>query len=116
MYLYIYSMQNAAAIFRALADPTRLAVFECVAEQELSVTALTQRFDVSQPAISQHLAALRASGLVSQRKDGRQIFYRADPAGMQPLVSWVGRHQAFWKEKLPRLEALLKEIPKGEKE
>jgi DNA-binding transcriptional ArsR family regulator len=103
-------MHQASEIFRALADPTRLAVFETVAAQELSVSELTQRFAVSQPAISQHLAALRLSGLVQQRRQGRQIYYRADPAGMKPLFSWISRHEAFWQEKLPRLKAILKEI------
>ena len=104
-------MHEALEIFRALADPTRLAVFESVAAQELSVSELTQRFDVSQPAISQHLAALRISGLVQQRKEGRQVYYRVDPAGIKPLFSWIGRHEAFWPEKLPRPKTLLQELP-----
>jgi DNA-binding transcriptional ArsR family regulator len=108
-------MHEAVEIFRALADPTRLAVFESVAAQELSVSELTRRFDVSQPAISQHLAALRLSGMVKLRKEGRQVYYRADPAGMKPLFSWISRHEAFWQEKLPRLQALLREMP-GEKQ
>ena len=104
-------MHEAVEIFRALADPTRLAVFETVAAQEMSVSELTRRFDVSQPAISQHLTALRLSGLVLQRKEGRQVYYRADAAGMKPLTSWISRHEAFWQEKMPRLKALLKEMP-----
>jgi DNA-binding transcriptional ArsR family regulator len=104
-------MHEAVEIFRALADPTRLAVFESVAAQELSVSELTRRFDVSQPAISQHLAALRLSGMVKVRKEGRQVYYRVDPAGMKPLFSWIGRHEEFWQDKLPRLRALLQEMP-----
>jgi DNA-binding transcriptional ArsR family regulator len=116
IYLYILLVHQPAEIFRALADPTRLAVFESLAASELSVSELTAKFDVSQPAISQHLATLRASGLVSPRKSGRQVFYRVDPAGMQPVISWIAHYRAFWKEKLPRLEALLKDTPQGEKE
>jgi|SRR5579863_6527193 DNA-binding transcriptional ArsR family regulator len=106
----IVIMHEAAKFFRALGDPTRLAVFECVARREMTVSELTDRFDVSQPAISQHLAALRMSGLVSQRKDGRFVYYRADPAGMKPLIHWLRHYQAFWKERMPRLRALLKEM------
>jgi DNA-binding transcriptional ArsR family regulator len=106
----IFAMHEAAKLFRALGDPTRLAVFESVARREMTVSELTSRFDVSQPAISQHLAALRMSGLVSQRKDGRFVYYRADPAGMKPLVNWLRHYQAFWKERMPRLRALLKEM------
>ncbi len=103
-------MHEAAELFRALADPTRLAVFESVARREMTVSELTARFEVSQPAISQHLAALRGSGLVSQRKEGRYVYYRAEPAGMKPLIHWLSHYQAFWKERLPRLRSLLKEM------
>ena len=106
----IPGMHEAAELFRALADPTRLAVFECVARREMTVSELTERFDVSQPAISQHLAALRNGGLVSQRKEGRHVYYRAKPAGMKPLINWLSHYQAFWKERIPRLRTLLKEM------
>jgi DNA-binding transcriptional ArsR family regulator len=103
-------MHEAAEIFRVLADPTRLAVFESVARREMTVSELTDRFDVSQPAISQHLAALRNRGLVSQRKDGRYVYYRADPSGVKPLVDWLSHYRAFWKERIPRLHELLGEM------
>jgi DNA-binding transcriptional ArsR family regulator len=106
----IPDMHEAAELFRALADPTRLAVFECVARREMTVSELTSRFDVSQSAISQHLAALRGSGLVSQRKEGKYVYYRAKPAGMKPLIHWLSHYQAFWKERMPRLRNLLKEM------
>lgn len=110
----IDDMHGAAQLFHALADPTRLAVFECVARKEMTVSELTKRFDVSQPAISQHLAALRNSGLVSQRKEGRFVYYRAKPAGMKPLIHWLRHYQAFWSERLPRLRALLEKMPAEE--
>jgi DNA-binding transcriptional ArsR family regulator len=106
----IVAMPHAVDLFRALADPTRLAVFECVARREMTVSDLTKRFDVSQPAISQHLAALRNGGLVSQRKEGRYVYYRADPAGMTPLIHWLSHYQSFWKERMPRLRTLLEEM------
>jgi DNA-binding transcriptional ArsR family regulator len=101
---------GAAELFRALADPTRLAVFESVVRREMTVSDLTSRFDVSQPAISQHLAELRNSGLVTHRKVGRHVYYRADPKGMKPLVNWLRHYQAFWQERLPRLRSLLEEM------
>ena len=108
--LICIKQMSTTAIFRALADPTRLAIFECVAVQELSVSELTGRFEVSQPAISQHLSALRNSGLVAYRRDGKNIYYRADPKGMLPMIDWLNHYRAFWKSKLPRLESLLKEL------
>jgi DNA-binding transcriptional ArsR family regulator len=99
-----------AAIFRALADPTRLAVFETLAQREMSVSELTGSFHVSQPAISQHLAALRNCGLVAQRKAGRHVYYRAEPKGMKPFIDWLSHYQGFWQERLPRLGKLLRQM------
>ncbi|MCC6471533.1 MAG: winged helix-turn-helix transcriptional regulator [Alphaproteobacteria bacterium] len=103
-------MQQQAAVFRALADPTRRAVFERLTRGEASVSELTADFDVTQPAISQHLAALRRAGLVSARHAGRNAFYRADPAGLAPLVDWIDRYQAFWRGRLRKLKSLLREM------
>lgn len=97
-------------IFRALADPTRRAVFERLAEAELSVSALKAGFAISQPAISQHLAVLRQAGLVSERREGRNTHYRATPDGLAPLVDWVGRYEKFWPGRLDRLKALIGEM------
>jgi DNA-binding transcriptional ArsR family regulator len=103
-------MNSAVPVFRALADPTRLAVFEVVMREELTVSDLTGRFEVSQPAISQHLAVLFETGLVVRRRDGRQIYYRADATGLRPLFSWINTYRAFWQERLPRLTKVLKEM------
>jgi DNA-binding transcriptional ArsR family regulator len=98
------------AIFRALADPTRRAVFERLAERELSVGELTTGFDVSQPAISQHLAALREAGLVLERRQGRRAYYRSNPDGLGPLAAWVDRYRDFWPDRIERLKTVLKEM------
>ncbi len=100
----------APEIFRALADPTRRAVFERLAGGELSVSALTAGFAISQPAISQHLAALNGAGLVSERRDGRYAYYRAEPDGLAPLAAWVERYRAFWPERIARLKDVLKDM------
>ena len=97
-------------LFRALADPTRRAVFERLAEREMSVSDLTAGFAVSQPAISQHLAALRAAGLVEERREGRRAFYRARPDGLGPLAAWVDRYRTFWPERVERLKDTLRRM------
>ena len=98
-------------VFHALADPTRRAVFERLCRQEMSVAEITAGFTVSQPAISQHLAALRRAGLVSERREGRRAYYRSDPAGLGPLADWMERYRQFWPERLQQLKRVLKEIP-----
>jgi DNA-binding transcriptional ArsR family regulator len=98
---------TADRIFHALGDPSRRAIFESLTRGEAAVKDLTARFDISQPAVSQHLAALRDAGLVQGRREGRCVFYRVAPGGMKPLIDWIAQYRAFWTEHVSRLERLL---------
>jgi len=99
------------AVMRALADPTRRAVFERVAgSEEISVVELTRGSGVTQGAISQHLKALKQAGLVAERPEGRKVYYRAKPEGLAPLVDWRSHYGVFWRERVASLRSLLKEI------
>jgi DNA-binding transcriptional ArsR family regulator len=103
-------MQSAAAenkVFQALADPSRRAIFESLTRGEAAVKELTARFDISQPAVSQHLATLKEAGLVNARREGRRVYYRVQPRGMKPLIDWMAHYRAFWTERAGRLERLL---------
>jgi DNA-binding transcriptional ArsR family regulator len=98
-------------LFKALADPTRRAIFEHLARDgEQTVRALTDRAGVSQPAVSKHLGVLKDAGLVRARRHGRETHYGARPEGLAPLVDWMGHYGAFWRERFDRLEALLKRM------
>jgi DNA-binding transcriptional ArsR family regulator len=99
-----------AEVFRALADPTRRTLFEQLNAREMTVTELTAGLSISQPAVSQHLAALRNAGLVSERREGRFAYYRADPKGLRPLVGWIDRYRTYWPKRIARLRTVLKEI------
>jgi DNA-binding transcriptional ArsR family regulator len=109
-------MQGAAAaehkIFQALADPSRRAIFESLMRREAAVKELTARFDISQPAVSQHLANLREAGLVNARRDGRHVYYRVQPRGIKPLIDWIAHYRVFWTEHVDRLEQLLEKMDK----
>ena len=97
-----------------LGDPVRRRILELLAEGELTsgaVCAVIQgEFGISQPAVSQHLATLRSAGLVSERRDGRLVYYRVEPDGLRPLIDWIAHYQAFWLPRLDRLQALLEEM------
>ena len=107
-------MQSAVVaenrIFIALADPSRRAIFVSLTRGEAAVKDLTSRFDISQPAISQHLAALKNAGLVKGRREGRNVFYRIEPRGMKPLIDWIAHYRVFWTEHVGRLEQLLEKM------
>jgi DNA-binding transcriptional ArsR family regulator len=104
-------MTTVDAVMRTLADPTRRAVFErIVGSDELSVAQLTQGSGVTQGAISQHLKSLKLAGLVAERPEGRNVFYRAQPQGLAPLVDWMSHYGVFWRDRFANLRTLLKEI------
>jgi len=98
-------------LFRALADPTRRAIYErLVRDGEQTVRALTDFAGVSQPAVSKHLALLKVAGLVRDRPSGRLVHYSADPQGLAPLVDWMSQYGAFWQNRFDRLEELLERM------
>ncbi len=108
-------MTLAAAnyVFRALADPTRRAIFEELTRQgEQTVHALTRYSGVSQPAVSKHLTVLKRAKLVKHRRDGRESHYRAQPDALRPMVDWLNLYGAFWRERFDQLENLLKRMDK----
>jgi DNA-binding transcriptional ArsR family regulator len=99
------------AVFRSLADPTRRALLERLLKKgEHTVGGLTDYAGISQPAVSKHLAVLKAAGLVEDRRDGRESHYRARPEGFAPLFDWLNLYAAFWNERVTRLEDLLRRM------
>lgn len=102
---------SVETVMRALADPTRRAVFERIARaNEINVAELTRTSGVTQGAVSQHLKSLKGAGLVIERPQGRNVFYRARPEGLAPLFDWLSHYDVFWRERFGDLRALLKEI------
>ncbi len=99
------------AVMRTLADPTRRAVFErIVGSDEITVAELTRGSGVTQGAISQHLKSLKLAGLVAERAQGRNVYYRAEPEGLEPLFDWMSHYALFWRDRFANLRTLLKEI------
>lgn len=105
-------MLNAhETLFKALADPTRRAIFERLCRGgEQTVGALTAQAGISQPAVSKHLGALKLAGLVRDRHEGRQTHYSALPGALSPLIDWTRQMSSFWESRLDDLEILLKRM------
>ena len=102
---------QANFVFRALADPTRRAIFEELTRHgEKTVHALTGYAGVSQPAVSKHLTILQRARLVRHRREGRETHYCAQPDALAPMVKWLDKYGAFWRERFNRLESLLQRM------
>ena len=97
------------AALRAIAEPRRRRILELVGDRELSAGEIASHFEVTRPAISQHLGVLKEAGLVNERRNGTQRLYRARPEGLAELKAFL---DGFWDEKL---EALQREAEREER-
>jgi DNA-binding transcriptional ArsR family regulator len=96
------------AALRAIAEPRRRRILQLVGARELSAGEIASHFEVTRPAISQHLGVLKEAGLVDERRNGTQRLYRARPQGLAELKAFL---DGFWDEKL---EALQREAERKE--
>jgi DNA-binding transcriptional ArsR family regulator len=94
---------------KALVEPNRRRILSLVRDEELSAGEIASHFDVSRPAVSQHLTVLREAGLVDERRNGTRRLYRARPEGLAELRQFL---EGFWDE---RLEALKREAEREER-
>ena len=102
-------------VFAAIAQPTRRSILEMLAEGgQLTVSDISSRFQLTPPAISQHLKILREARLVRMRKYRQQRIYQVNPEAVQQVEAWAKGVEALWSERLDRLEALLQEDEKSE--
>jgi DNA-binding transcriptional ArsR family regulator len=91
-------------IFAALADPTRLRIFELIAEGEKTVGEIVRQFSFKPPTISQHLQVLKQAKLVSVRAEGQKRIYAVDDEGLRELEVWLNQQRVHWSKKLDDLE------------
>ena len=101
--------------FSALADPTRRTIIEILARHgELAASEIYEHFDVSAPAISQHLQVLRKAGLVVVEKRAQQRIYRINPQAMLEIEEWSRRLRRLWEQRFDALERIIEETKRKE--
>jgi DNA-binding transcriptional ArsR family regulator len=88
-------------VVQAISEPHRREILSLVRGRELSAGEIAAQFDVTRPAISQHLTVLKNAGLVSERREGTRRFYQARPEGLAELRSYL---DGFWEKRLERLK------------
>ena len=98
------------AALKAIAAPHRRRILRLVRDEELSAGEIASHFDVTRPAVSQHLSVLKEAGLVNERRNGTRRLYRARPEGLVELKAFLDE---LWGE---RLEALKREAEREERE
>lgn len=90
-------------VFSAVADPTRRRILDLLTERRRSASELAEPFEMSMPAVSQHLGVLRRAGLVTVTKNGRRRIYALCPERLKDVYDWVAHYERFWREKLTAL-------------
>jgi DNA-binding transcriptional ArsR family regulator len=92
----------------ALADPTRRRIVEMLAVRDRTAGEIVQAFDMTAPAISQHLKVLRDARLVNVRPEGQHRIHSIDPAGLDEIEAWLRKTKRLWEKRLDALEAALR--------
>jgi DNA-binding transcriptional ArsR family regulator len=105
--------------FNAIAEPRRRDILTLLADQEWPVNDIADRLEMGQPSVSKHLRVLLEVGLVDVRRDGRQAFYRTNPAQLKAVHDWTQRFERYWQQQLLRVKeraeqkSALKATPKS---
>ena len=94
-------------VFQAIADPTRRAIINMIANQPLNLNAVAEKFNVSRPAISKHIKILTQCGLITIKQRGRERYCEAKLQQLNEVSAWVEQYRVFWNNKLDALENFL---------
>ena len=94
-------------VFQAIADPTRREIINLIAHKQMNLNAIADKFDMSRPAISQHIKILIECGLIGVNRQGRERYCEVKAAPLSEVAQWVEQYRQLWEEKFSRLDALL---------
>ena len=95
--------------FRALADPSRRMIMMHLAEGDMTIAALTDRFDMTRAAVKKHLTVLEEGRLISVHRRGRERINHLEPAGLGPVRDWIAYFERFWDDRLQALQTAIDE-------
>ena len=99
-------------IFQAIADPTRRAIIGLIALHAMTPNALAEHFDISRQAVSKHLRILTECEVVSQKQEGREIYYELEIEKMKELDSWLDTFRKIWEDRFEELDQVLSRLKK----
>ncbi|HYG14829.1 MAG TPA: metalloregulator ArsR/SmtB family transcription factor [Bacteroidia bacterium] len=97
-------------VFQAIADPTRREIINLVAFNKMNLNSIADKFDMSRPAISQHIKVLTECGLIAIKKQGRERYCEAQLKALSEVNNWIERYRQLWDERYNRLDDVLKEL------
>jgi len=108
-------MEKRRDVFQAIADPTRREILCLIVKEPLNLNSIAENFDMSRPAISQHIKVLDESGLIVMRKKGRQRFCYIRPQKIKEVDKWLEQFRQLWEDRFNQLDQVLSTINKQKK-
>lgn len=106
------ALQARRDVFQAIADPTRREILNMIAHQSLNLNAISANFDVSRPAISQHIKILEECGLIMIKEQGRERYCEAKLQKLSEVADWIEPFRQMWKSRFDRIDAIVEELTK----
>jgi DNA-binding transcriptional ArsR family regulator len=103
-------MDTRRDVFQAIADPTRREIIDLLAQQAMNLNAIAEHFDITRPAISNHIRILRECHIIVIEKVGRERFCSIQPDRLKQVSDWVGKYETLWVEKIDSFENYLREL------
>lgn len=103
-------METRRDVFQALADPTRREILNLIAQQPMNLNAIAEKFEISRPAISNHIKILNECGIINIEQIGRERYCRIQPSSLIPAFLWIEKHKKLWEEKIDSFENYLNEL------
>lgn len=103
-------MQLRRDVFQAIADPTRRAILLLLATQSMSAGAIAANFHTARPTVSRHLQILTECDLLSQKQQGREIYYQLNPLKMKEIADFIEPFRKLWDDRFNKLESLMKNV------
>lgn len=97
-------------VFQAIADPIRRDIIQLLSDQQLSVNAVAEKFDISRPAVSKHLKILKECDIIKISQEGRERYCQIKPKNLIPVFLWIDQYRKLWEDKLDSFENYLMEL------
>jgi DNA-binding transcriptional ArsR family regulator len=108
-------METRRDVFQAIADPTRREIIDLLSHQSMNLNAIAEHFDITRPAISNHIRILSECGIVSIEQIGRERVCKIEPGQLKEVSDWVGQYEALWIQKVDSFEQYLNQLQSKQK-
>jgi DNA-binding transcriptional ArsR family regulator len=103
-------METRRDVFQAIADPTRRQIINLIAHESMNLNAIADNFDITRPAISNHIRILHECGIISIEQIGRERYCKVQPENLKEVAEWIGQFQELWEQKLDSFEKYLYQL------